>query len=58
MVCCAVAHCAVGRNCVLLSDVLDRLDLRAVSWLLLGETRRAGALCSWLMIKMNLLYID
>lgn len=43
---------------MLLSDVLDRLDLRAVSWLLLGETRRAGALCSWLMIKMNLLYID
>lgn len=44
---CAVAGCAVERSCDLLSDVLDRLDLRAVSWLP-GELGQAGALCSWL----------
>ena len=56
VLCCAVLCwgllCAVERSCELLSDVLDRLDLRAVSWLL-GELGRAGALCSWLQIKMN-----
>ena len=52
MLCCAGAYCAVERSCELPSDVLDRLDLRAVSWLL-GELGRAGALCSWLQIKMS-----